>query len=585
MNLRFPNRCAAWATMLCLLIWLAGEAEAARKGKGKKRKGDEPDPSYADLVWPPPPDEARIQLESVLSGRGDVEARSRMRRILLGASPQSAYDQLRKPFAVAFDSRGRILVTDWGNASLVRFDRREGRYDVLGTKGNLTLRQPLGLTVGPDDSIYVADVGLQRIVKLGAKGRIAGVYGSAGELTNPTDVELSPDGQRLYVCDSKAHRVVVFDVASAELVSSFGERGADEGTFHFPTSLAFDGDGNLLVVDQMNARVQLLAPDGEYLDEFGGRGVGFGNFSRPKDIAVDDAGFIYVTDNAFNNLQVFDTDFTLLTFIGETGPDPGRFWGASGVAVHGDHFAVVDQIGARVQVFRYLQARDVPVAGAVVASAERRPRVERPTPPPLVPPAPQPQELERPTPESQAPEPNVPEPQSPSTTIVPEPAVDDSTLPGEPEPDAESPSPHPIGEVGEETASEPAVPPAAPEPVAVEAPVPADEIAAVIEIWRSAWASQRVEDYLASYAADFRPADGLSRSVWEAQRRTRLSRPGFIEVEVEGLEIDLQSPEAAAATFVQRYRSNTYSDLVRKTLRLARVDGAWRIVAETSREP
>jgi hypothetical protein len=65
-------------------------------------------------------------------------------------------------------------------------------------------------------------------------------------------------------------------------------------------------------------------------------------------------GFVYVTDNAFNNLQLFDADFTLLTFVGSGGGQPGHFLGASGVAVQGDRFAVVDQLGHRLQVFRFI---------------------------------------------------------------------------------------------------------------------------------------------------------------------------------------------------------------------------------------
>ena len=83
----------------------------------------------------------------------------------------------------------------------------------------------------------------------------------------------------------------------------------------------------------------------------------FGNFVRPKDVAVDDVGFIYVTDNAFNNLQLFDADFSLLTFVGEGGDGPGRFNGASGVAVRGDTFAIVDQLGHRLQIFRFLGSK------------------------------------------------------------------------------------------------------------------------------------------------------------------------------------------------------------------------------------
>ena len=339
-----------------LLAGAAGEA-LAKKGK-KKQKAEAAEDPYAEYVWPPPPDEARIKLEEIYAGRADIEATSRFKKMLIGSGPQSPYDRLRKPHAAAIDSQGRILVTDWGNAAVIRFDRAERRMDVFGTRGAVLLKQPLGLDIGPDDVAYVADAGLRRVVGYDPEGKLVTVLGRQGELANPTDAALSPDGKRLYVADSKAHQIHVFELESGEMVASFGRRGEGDGEFNFPTSLDFDGEGNLYVVDQINARVQVLSADGEYLDEFGKLGVGFASFTRPKDVAVDEVGFIYVVDNAFNNVQLFDADFTLLTFVGEGGRGPGRFYGASGIAVRGDEIAVVDQLGRRVQVFRFLVPKD-----------------------------------------------------------------------------------------------------------------------------------------------------------------------------------------------------------------------------------
>ena len=336
-----------------LLVGLAGDVNA--KKKDRKKRDAQQDP-YAEYVWPPPPDEARVKLERVILGRIDVEARSRFRRKLLGTAQQNPYDYLNKPFAVDWDAEGRLLVTDSAAGALIRYDLDGRRMDVFGTRGAQRLRTPLGLDVGSDGRIYVADAGTKKVTAFDADGKIVAVYGKQGELVNPTDAALSPDGSRLFVADSKAQEIVVFDIAGEKL-SSFGGPGQGEGEFAFPTSLVFDAEGNLYVVDQINCRVQVFAGDGEYLDQLGQQGVGFANFARPKDVAVDEAGYIYVTDNAYNNVQLFDADFSLLTFIGEGGDGPGRFLGASGIAVHGDRFAVVDQLGRRLQVFRFLDGK------------------------------------------------------------------------------------------------------------------------------------------------------------------------------------------------------------------------------------
>jgi DNA-binding beta-propeller fold protein YncE len=338
------------ASLLFLSVVGEGTGQAAKKKKPQREKSE----LFAAYVWPPPPDEAKIRLEAIFRGRADLEGSGKVAKWLIGRSPKSPYDDLKKPFAVAFDPEGRILVTDWQTGALLRFDRKEERYDVLGTQGRVRLKAPMGLAVSDSGDIYVADTGLRSVIAFGPEGDILQTYGKAGELTNPTDAALSPDGQHLLVADSKAHQIVVFDVATAEVIRRFGERGDRPGQFAFPTSLVFGPEGNLFIVDQINSRVQVLTADGEYLDEFGNLGVGFGDFVRPKDIAVDEVGFIYVTDNAFNNVQLFDIDFSLLTFVGEGGMGPGQFQGASGVAVRGSEFAVVDQLGRRVQLFRFI---------------------------------------------------------------------------------------------------------------------------------------------------------------------------------------------------------------------------------------
>ena len=313
---------------------------------------------YAEYVWPPPPDTPRIRLVDIISSRLDVEPRSGFEKALVGSSPHSPWDFLKKPFGVALDEQDRILVTDPGTGALVRYDRAGHRMDVMGVKGAVRLKIPLGVSIGPDGTIYVADPGLARVVAFSPQGKVTKVYGHQGELVNPTDAEVSPGGDRLYVADSKAHKVVVFDLGGGDIVMEFGSRGTGPGQFNFPSALCFSPEGDLFVVDQMNSRVQVFTPEGEVLETFGALGVGFGNFVRPKDVAINADGLVFVTDAAFGNVQIFDADLRLLTFVGENGSGPGRFQLPAGVAVRGPWFAVVDQLNRRVQLFRFLETAE-----------------------------------------------------------------------------------------------------------------------------------------------------------------------------------------------------------------------------------
>ena len=310
----------------------------------------------AEYVWPAPPDKARIRLVEILSGR-DVETTSGLRRALLTSQAPGPFDWLQKPFAVEIDDQGRILVTDPAVPALFRFDRKNRKLDVFGTRGRTLLKLPLGLGLSRDGKILVADAALKQVIVLDGEGSFAGSYGGPGDLENPTDVAVSADGRTVFVADSKAHRIAVFDVATGKLERTFGRRGKGDGEFNFPTALAIGPEGDLYVVDQASARVQIFAQSGEYLDGFGGRGIAYGAFVRPKDVAVDEAGIVYVPDAAFNNLQLFDDELRLLMFVGEGGSGPGQFQQAAAVAVRGDEIVVVDQLNRRVQVFRYLVPR------------------------------------------------------------------------------------------------------------------------------------------------------------------------------------------------------------------------------------
>jgi len=74
----------------------------------------------------------------------------------------------------------------------------------------------------------------------------------------------------------------------------------------------------------------------------------------------------------------------------------------------------------------------------------------------------------------------------------------------------------------------------------------------------------------------------MSRSEWETFRRSRIESRRSIEVKVSRLETEVVGPDRVRVSFDQAYTSNVYSDDVRKTLELVRLDGRWAIVVEQS---
>ncbi len=139
----------------------------------------------------------------------------------------------------------------------------------------------------------------------------------------------------------------------------------------------------------------------------------------------------------------------------------------------------------------------------------------------------------------------------------------------------------PAVEVSEPTVAEVATAPASTDVASAELTGARPPEEAVKE-WARAWSRQRPDDYLAAYAADFRPPRDQSRDRWEQQRRIRILKPRWIQLEIGAIVTEVEDGGRARVSFDQSYRSDTYHDIVRKTLLMVRDDAGWKILEERS---
>jgi hypothetical protein len=133
----------------------------------------------------------------------------------------------------------------------------------------------------------------------------------------------------------------------------FGSGGSGNGQFQYPFCCALDDEGNLVVSDFGNHRIQVLRySDGTHLRTIGSQGSGNGQFSSPMGIAFDGAGHILVADYSNNRVQMLRySDGAHVRTIGSSGSGNGQFNGPVGVVVDGEgRFAVCEYGGNRVQV-------------------------------------------------------------------------------------------------------------------------------------------------------------------------------------------------------------------------------------------
>jgi DNA-binding beta-propeller fold protein YncE len=319
-----------------------------------------PAPPPQGPVWPSPPGAARVRFISSISSPRDIGATgswlARAAGVLVGRKRQPS---VLRPRGLATDANGRLLVADPDQRMVHVLDIAGRKYSYLEPAPFLS---PVGVAVGPDQSIYVSDSAKRRVYRYTPDGRLRaalGVVNGESVFARPTGLAVTPGGD-LLVVDTLGCRIVEMST-SGVVRRTFGRRGSGPGEFNYPTDITVSRDGRIFVVDSMNARIQLFEEGGGYLGEFGRRGNGTGDFDKPKGVALDSDGHVYVAEAMHDVVQVFDTEGRLLLVIGQSGGAPGEFSLPSAVHIDASNrIFVADALNGRVQVFQYVSRPETP---------------------------------------------------------------------------------------------------------------------------------------------------------------------------------------------------------------------------------
>jgi DNA-binding beta-propeller fold protein YncE len=259
---------------------------------------------------------------------------------------------LQRPQSGAVGQDGKIYVTDVSRQAIFVFDEPAGKLELWDHLGNgETLQSPIGIAV-TGTHIYVADSEQGKVFKLGLDGQFVSSFGEE-TLLRPTGLALNADESEIFVADTEAQCIRVFDPAG-NLIRTIGSHGSDSGEFNRPTFLAYSS-GKLVVSDSMNARVQIIDEESKINLSIGERGLYIGNMTRPKGVAVDDQGNLYVAESYFDYLLVYNSEGEFLLPIGGTGRGPGEFYQPAGIWVDSyNRIFVADMFNGRIAIFQYL---------------------------------------------------------------------------------------------------------------------------------------------------------------------------------------------------------------------------------------
>jgi gluconolactonase len=202
---------------------------------------------------------------------------------------------------IRFDRKGRMFVADYTNHNVLLVDTKTRTFKVFAHEP--TMNQPNDLTIGRDGTLYASDPnwanGTGQVWRIDTKGKITKV---ASDMGTTNGIELSPDGKRLYVNESKQRNVWAFDVASdgslsnKRLLAEFPDFGFD--------GMRSDVDGNLYITRHGKGTVVVVSPEGKVIREINV----LGRFPTNLCFGGPDGRTVYVTEVEHGRLVQFRAD-------------------------------------------------------------------------------------------------------------------------------------------------------------------------------------------------------------------------------------------------------------------------------------
>src|SRR6476469_7841969 len=151
----------------------------------------------------------------------------------------------------------------------------------------------------------------------------------------------------ILVADTGNGRIEKFS-PTGTFLSIIGAKGSGPVELADPNGIAIDRSGNIYVAEiDSKHRVQKLGPDGKFIAEWAPGLYG------PRKIAIGPDDSIYVVDSGRNRIVKFSPDGQVLASWGSEGTGDGQFRGLTSVAVDPktNKVYVADPIKSRIEVF------------------------------------------------------------------------------------------------------------------------------------------------------------------------------------------------------------------------------------------
>lgn len=252
-----------------------------------------------------------------------------------------------KPHEIRFDKAGNLYAVDMVNHAVRKIDAKTGILTTIagtgqpgytgdgGPASQAQLKQPHSIQFGPDEDLYICDIGNNVIRRIDAKTGTISTFAGTGKpgptpdgapiegtpLKGPRSMDFDSKGD-LWLATREGNQVFRIDMAKKTIhhVAGTGEKGftgnggpAKDATLSGPKGIAIDAEGGVWLadteshsirrIDTKTGVLELIAGTGEKGDGPDGNPLTC-QMARPHGVYVDQDGSVYVGDSETHRIRV-----------------------------------------------------------------------------------------------------------------------------------------------------------------------------------------------------------------------------------------------------------------------------------------
>jgi tripartite motif-containing protein 2/3 len=262
---------------------------------------------------------------------------------------------IKRPRHIAFAKTGEMVVCERGSNRMKVFDGNQRLLRSFGHTGpeESRLDGPLGVAISSDNTVFVA--ACHCVKKFTLEGRFIASVGSQGsgqlQFDAPWAIAYNHTNNRVYVCDTHNNRITILN-HDLTFHGSFGSMGSEVGQLNDPDGISVSRNGNVVVADYINNRVQIFHANGHHLSSITHTGAGE-RLRGPMSVAVGADDWVYVVEFSCDRVSVFDENGKYIMSFGKRGDKDGEFKDPYAIAARDDGYIYVSDTGNnRVQIFK-----------------------------------------------------------------------------------------------------------------------------------------------------------------------------------------------------------------------------------------